>query len=140
MSESIFPFIDPSDNISAVQETIPREYAWDYEKNDFLLKDGKFQIVEGTEAIRVWAWKALNTQRYRYMAYSWDYGHELEELTGQQLSNEVMKSEVERYLKEVLSVSPYIDNVTISNVSVDGSKVSVDFKVNTKYGEVDISV
>ena len=40
--------------------TIPKKYAWDFKNNDFLLVDGKFQIVTGTEALKVWMWKALN--------------------------------------------------------------------------------
>ena len=32
------------------------------------------KIVEGNEAIKIWIYKALQTPRYQYVIYSWDYG------------------------------------------------------------------
>ena len=144
-NDSLFPFIDVDMNttseVNATDELpMAKEYAWDFDNNDFLLKDGKFQIVEGNEAIKIWIWKALHTQRYRFSAYSWDYGHELEELIGQGLSDEAIKSEAERYINEALSLNKYITDVSVTNISIDGSKVNVDFTVTTIYGEVSINV
>lgn len=113
-----------------------KEYAWDFDKNQFILQDGKFQIVEGKEAIKIWIWKALHTQRYRYMAYSWDYGHELEELIGKGYSEGLTRSETERYLNEALLVSPYIKSIEDVTVVVHDSSINVKFTSNTVYGEV----
>lgn len=145
LDDSLFPFIDidaeATDAENSTNELpICKEYAWDFDNNDFLLKDGKFQTVEGNEAIKIWIWKALHTQRYRYPAYYWDYGHELEELIDQGLSDEAIKSEAERYINEALSLNKYITDVSVTNISIDGSKVNVDFTVTTIYGEVSINV
>lgn len=59
---------------------IPKEYVWDFEKNDFKLKDGKFQIVEGIEALKIWIWKALKTSKGKYPIYSDAYGNEFEKI------------------------------------------------------------
>jgi hypothetical protein len=142
----IFPQINiPIDTI--IQQTIQsntlpmfKEYAWDFKNNDFLLQDGKFVIVEGKEALKIWIWKALNTARYRYLAYTWNYGNELESLIGKGLSRSAVKSEAQRYIEESLSINSYITAVTNVSFSQDGSKFKISFTANTVYGEVDIVV
>ena len=62
--------------------TVPKEYAWDFTVNDYLLVDGKFQIVTGTEALRVWILKALKTPNGIYAAYTSSYGGKLDDLVG----------------------------------------------------------
>lgn len=55
-----------------------REYAFDFSKDEFIVENGRLAIVTQKEAIKVWAYKALITERYRYRAYFDDYGAELE--------------------------------------------------------------
>ena len=58
-----------------------KEYAWDFvEADDFLFTNGRNTVVTGVEAVKVWAWKALQTPKGRYKAYSWNFGNELEAL------------------------------------------------------------
>jgi hypothetical protein len=129
------------ENTSETNELpIPKEYAWDFEKNDFILKDGKFIIVEKNEAIKIWIWKALNTTRYRYLAYTWNYGNELEELIGKSLSRSAIESEAKRYVEEALMINPYIQGIENFNVEFDESIMHVSFTSRTLYGEVDIGV
>lgn len=142
---SIFPQVNvPVDTIiQATQNTnlpLLKEYAWDYKNNDFLLESGKFVIVEGLEAIKVWIWKALQTQRYRYLAYTWQYGNEIENVIGQGLSNSATQAEIKRYVEECLSINPYIQGITSFNLILDDSKVGLDLTVLTVYGEVTLSV
>ncbi|EJO5347133.1 DUF2634 domain-containing protein [Clostridium botulinum] len=113
-----------------------KEYAWDFQNNKFILEDGNFKIVEGNEALKVWIWKALKTQRYRYLAYSWDYGQELDELIGKGLSNEALKLEVKRYIKESLLINPYLKEIYNLNITLEEAKLEIDFIVDTVYGEV----
>lgn len=37
-----------------------REYAYDFENNRLLLRDGNTYLVEGNEALRIWIFKALS--------------------------------------------------------------------------------
>lgn len=141
----IFPEIDfePStDNPIKLQQNLKplKEYAWDFDKGEFLLKDGRFQLVEGNEAVKVWTWKALSTSRYRYLAYSWDYGSELENLIGNGLTSELTKSEIERYIKEALLISPYIKSIDNFEITIDDSSIAAAFTLNTVYGEVIMNV
>ncbi|EHJ00870.1 hypothetical protein CDLVIII_4357 [Clostridium sp. DL-VIII] len=125
------------------QETevsIPKEYAWDFEKNDFQLKDGKFQIVEGIEALKIWIWKALKTSKYTYLIYSDDYGQELDKLIGKGLSKSLAESEAKRLTLECLKDNEHI--LSIRNFSVDKSNdvLSITFTAITDCGEVTIDV
>lgn len=143
---SIYPQIT-NDTNAIIQSTtqtsqLPmfKEYAWDFINNDFLLTNGKNTIVEGLDALKVWIYKSLQTQRYRYLAYSWNYGHEFEDLIGQGLSPEALTSEIERSIKETLMVNPYITSITGLNISVNDNLTNASFTVNTIYGEAMISV
>lgn len=144
MADSIFPFIDASVTDSAATETeTPKEYAWDFEKNEFQLIDGKVQIVEGLEAIKIKVYKALITQRYRYLIYSWDYGSEFEQLIGKNYSKELTEAEAKRFTEEALKV--YFDKGWITaikdfEISFSGDELSISFTIVTPYGEANINV
>jgi len=144
---SILPITNKSiENIVAsfsAQETeitIPKEYAWDFQKNDFKLKDGKFQIVEGTEALKIWIWKALKTSRLTYLIYSDNYGQELEKLIGKGLSKSLAESEAKRLTLECLKENEHI--LSIKNLKIDKSNnfLSITFTAVTDCGEVTIDV
>ena len=69
----MFPFIDTDDeDVQESEQYIPREYGINFETGQL---SGK--IVEGYDAILVWAWLALHTPRYRYYIYSEDYGNSI---------------------------------------------------------------
>lgn len=120
--------------------SIPKEYAWDFEKNDFKLKDGKFQIVEGTEALKIWIWKALKTSKFIYPIYSDDYGQEFEGLVGKGISKSLAESEAKRLTLECLEENEHI--LSISNFKADKSNdiLKITFTAITDCGEVIIDV
>ena len=62
---SVFPFITPPEDSQRVTGSLPmfREYAYDFANNCLLLKDGQTYLVEGNEALRIWIFKALATDR-----------------------------------------------------------------------------
>lgn len=142
MADSIFPFIDATvaDDTQATDLSTPREYGFDFEQKEFILKDGKDVIVEGLEAIKTWIYKALLTKRYAYPVYSWDYGSEIEDLIGSGYSKAVVESEAKRYVEECLSINPYIKGIKDLITSFSGDDLSIEFTVITDYGEVSVSV
>lgn len=142
---SIFPKISMEediiqDEIQKKRSNIGREFAWDFKKNDFVLVDGKNKITEGLEALKIWIYKALSTPRYKYFAYSWDYGNEFEELIGRGYSTEVLKSEVERILKEALSINSHIKYISNIETEITNDVLKVNFLVTSDLGEVRINV
>ncbi|UWD47163.1 DUF2634 domain-containing protein [Clostridioides difficile] len=140
---TIFPFIGvPQDYILPKTEELPilREVAWNFEKDEPVVENGDFKIVEGNEAIKVWVYKCIKTNRYEHEIHSWDYGTELSELIGQKYSKGLTESEASRYIKESLLVNPYILDVNISNTKLIDDLLSVDIVINTIYGEVEVNV
>ena len=101
---SIFPFIDPEALAASQDNTLPmfREYAYDYENNRLLLRDGQTYLVEGNEALRIWIFKALDTERFRYTAYDSDYGSEIDTLIGA-VNSSVILPELKRFIIEALT-------------------------------------
>ena len=116
--------------------TIPKEYAWDFEKNDFKLKDGKFIIVTGKEALKVWMWKALHTLKMTYSIYSDNYGSNLDSIIGQGYSDELITSEAKRLVEECLSPNAHILSITDFVTTSDGDTLNVSFTALTDQGEV----
>ena len=61
-----------------------REWAVDWKNGCFALRRGEPYLVSGDEALKIWAARALRpeSQRFRYTAWSADYGNELTLLLG----------------------------------------------------------
>lgn len=140
---TIFPMIQPeaAETGNAAEEYPPyREVKWDYKKNAPVYKNGNPVITEGAEAVKVWAWKALHTPRFRCEIYSWNYGSEVESLVGEAYSEELKKSEAARYVRECLLVNPYITDVKNLTVGFSDDRLTVSGKLATIYGEAEISV
>jgi len=118
------------------------EWAWDLDELKFKLKDGKMYQVEGKEAIKIWLWKIFQTPRYRYLIYSWDYGHELEELIGQGFSKELIESEAKRLVEEAIwpTLDGYVEDIKEFEVDFIDDVLSINFTVITPYGEVKMDV
>lgn len=140
---SLFPFLNNNIatlNQSQQKQKIPKEWAWDFEKNEFKLKDGKPYIVEGIEALKIWIYKVLNTQRYRYLAYTWDYGVEIEDLIGKPYTQEFKESEFKNMIEEALKINPYISGIKNIELSLTNDKVTANFDVVTTLGVVNIDI
>ncbi|WP_238915090.1 DUF2634 domain-containing protein [Clostridium sp. YIM B02555] len=123
-----------------IEVTMPKEYAWDFDKNDFKLKDGKFQIVEGIEALKIWIWKALKTSRLTYPIYSSTYGQEIEKLVGKGLSKSLIESEAKRLTLECLKENEHILNIKNFKVSKEKDLLNISFTAVIDCGEVRIDV
>lgn len=91
--------------------------------------------VDEIEAVRQAAFCILNTERYEYMIYPWDYGVELEDLFGEPLS--YVLPELKRRIAEALTQD---DRITgIRDFLFDTSKrgiVNAVFTIETIYGEI----
>lgn len=133
---SIFPFIDPDTLMPEEDSELPmfKEYAYDFANNRLLLKDGQTYLVEGNEALRIWIFKALTTERFRYTAYDSDFGSEIDTLIGSPLHGDIAKSELKRFIVEALMVNPYIEELHNFRISQTGSGVTAEFDCTTIYG------
>jgi hypothetical protein len=115
-----------------------REWAFDFEKGEFKIKNGKYYLIEGIEALKIWIYKALRTDRYIFNAYSGNYGSEIYLLIGLVEDEDILYSELSRYIEEALLVNPYIISVedfSFSHLKPD--KISIKFSVGTVYGRME---
>ncbi|MBY2475745.1 DUF2634 domain-containing protein [Clostridioides difficile] len=140
---TIFPFIGvPEDYILPKTEELPifREVAWDFEKDEPILEKSDFKIVEKKEALKVWIYKCIKTNRYEHEIYSLEYGTELSELIGQKYTKGLTESEASRFIKEALLINPYILEVNVKSANFNRDILSANVKVSTIYGEVELNV
>lgn len=137
----LFPFVNPPADISVDNEfPLYREIAWDFEIDSPIIENGDFKIVEGNEALKVWCYFALNTNRYEHSILSWDYGNEIISLIGQTYTKGLTVSEIERFIKEALLINPYILEVSVSDISFVDTLLSANVKIVTVYGESEVII
>ena len=124
---SIFPFISPEilENGQISELPMFREYAYDFENN---------YLVEGNEALRIWIFKALTTERFRYTAYDSAFGSEIHTLIGSSSHSDIVKSELKRFIIEALMVNPYISEISDFTFTQAKSGLQVEFTCTTIYG------
>ncbi len=129
----LFPAYIENEILSEVikQPAIPKEYGIDFNSGQLT-----GEIVEGLEAIKIWVWLALQVPRYRYYAYTWDYGSEFEDLIGQGYSNGYIESESRRMTEDCLLINPDIQSISDFHVSVEKDTLTISFIVNTVYGDI----
>ena len=99
--------------------------------------DIDYNIINGSvdelEAVRQAVFKILNTERYQYPVYSWDYGIELDDLFGEPV--DYVCAELERRVKEALTADDRIESVDSFRFDVSKKKiVDVSFSVHSIYG------
>ncbi len=91
--------------------------------------------TDNQEAMKQAIYKILNTERYQYAMYSWNYGIELLDLYGEPVS--YVCPELERRITEALTWDDRIQSV--DNFEFDIQKkgeILVTFTVHTIFGDV----
>ena len=131
----LFPQFTPPTAAQTQDLPLYRDVRMDYEAGRPVGESGNPVFVTGLEAVKGWAWRAVDTARYRYPCFSWSYGCELENLIGQPYQAETKKSEAERYVKEALLVSPYIREARVSDTRFEGSTLHMTVELSTVYGK-----
>lgn len=132
---SLFPFVNEEEIIETSTNKIPKEYEINFETGQLTGRK-----VEGVEAVKTWILKVMKSERYKYVAYSFDYGVEIEKFIGKNYDESLIKSELARNVEEALKINPYIKGIEGFNSSFKGTILKCDFTVITDFGEVDISV
>lgn len=94
-------------------------------------------VCDHQEAMLQVIYKILNTERYLYPIYSWNYGIELQDLFGEPVS--YVCAELERRIKEALMQDDRVKNVT--DFEFDTGKrheVVCAFVAHTIFGELKV--
>jgi hypothetical protein len=136
---SLFPFV--SEEVSLPSTEVLASSIREYEIH---FKTGQLtgRIVEGVNAICVWAYLALKAKRYRWVIYSWYYGEEYTNLIGYSYSEEYLNSEVKRYMEECLFENEHITGIENLEVSQIKDLLYIKFTLVTDVGskEVELNV
>ena len=135
---SLFPFATDTEVTLASPEVTAssiREYEIDF-------KTGRLtgRVVEGVDALCVWAYLALKVKRYRWVIYSWYYGEEYTNLIGYSYSEEYLNSEVRRYMEECLFENEHITGIENLEVSQVTDKLYIKFKLITDVGSKEVEL
>ncbi len=93
-------------------------------------------FIDGQEAMKQAIYKILNTERYDYLIYSWNYGSELAGLYGQPVP--YVYSEIERRITEALQKDDRITEIRDFSFASIRGKVTANFTVVTTEGDFQI--
>lgn len=107
--------------------------------NTFFIDFEKGRIsgfIDEKEAVKQAIMLILNTERYKFLIYSWNYGAELEALIG--THPDIVEDEAERLISEALLQDDRITAVYDFEFSRNRDTLLVNFKVDSIYGDIDI--
>ncbi len=94
-------------------------------------------FVDGLEALKQAIYKVLNTERYEYPIYSFNYGIELESLIGKDPI--FVQVELQRRIRECLMQDDRITDVDNFKFKLIGDEIKCTFDVHSIYGEITAS-
>lgn len=92
------------------------------------------RLVRGVEALKVWVWLCLHTQRYRYPLYTWSYGADIEQYIGEALPDDFLADDLREEINAALCVHPRITGVEDFSYTREGSRAVVRFRVANTVG------
>ena len=133
---SIFPsFVEEVKAIEQNQNnTLPvaREIAIDFNTGNPIIKNNDYIIVEKNDAIAVWCYYALKIAKGRFLAFTRNYGSELEEkIIGKQYNPDTY-GKIKRIVEDCLLVNEYIKSVDNVQVEFD-DRLTIEIELTTVY-------
>ena len=135
---AIYPAVMDAVEVLPVKEEILEregfcEYAYDFENNELLTKNGEHYYVYGNEAMKIWLYKCMLTDRFRYSAYTNKFGTEVYTLIGEVISNKLKEAEVKRYITEAIMVHPFMVSINKMVLNTVKSGLYVDVYYTTVF-------
>jgi hypothetical protein len=110
-----------------VEEQTSQTYRMDFDKLNIR------GYTDGQEAMIQAIYKILNTERYKYDIYSWNYGVEFADLFGEPIS--FVLPEIKRRIEEALTADIRIIGVDNFEFEVGKGKVHTTFAAHTIFGD-----
>ena len=87
-------------------------------------------MVDGLEAVKQSVYCILNTERFEWLIYSWNYGSELKDLFGK--SSGLVKAKIKKRIREALIQDDRISDVDSFFFDINERKLHVTFTVHTQ--------
>ena len=133
---SIFPSL--VEEVKAIEQnqnnTLPvaREIAIDFNTGNPIIKNNDYVIVEKNDAVAVWCYYALKIAKGRFLAFTRNYGSELEEkIIGKQYNPDTY-GKIKRIVEDCLLVNEYIKSVDNVQVEFD-DRLTIEIELTTVY-------
>lgn len=120
-----------------------KEYAIDFKTGEYIKDENNdIKVLEKNEALKVWIFKALKTERFRYSdVHSDNYGSELETNIGTIYQKSVKDALMINQIRDTLLVNSYILECYNFDISNKNEYVpQITFNVKTVYGELEMEV
>lgn len=120
-----------------------KEYAIDFKTGEYIKDENNdIKVLEKNEALKVWIFKALKTERFRYIdVHSDNYGSELETNIGTIYQKSVKDALMINQIRDTLLVNPYISECYNFEISNEDEYVpQITFNIKTVYGELEMEV
>ena len=120
-----------------------KEYAIDFKTGEYIKDENNdIKVLEKNEALKVWIFKALKTERFRYAdVHSDNYGSELETNIGTIYQKSVKDALMINQIRDTLLVNQYILECYNFDISNENEYVpQITFNVKTVYGELEMEV
>ena len=135
---AIYPAVmDAVEVIPVANQILEREgfceYAYDFENNELLTRNGEHYYVYGNEAMKIWIYKCMLTGRFRYSAYTDRFGTEVYTLIGEVISTKLKEAEVKRYITEAIMVHPFMVSINKMILKTVKSGLYVDVYYTTVF-------
>lgn len=113
-----------------------KEMAIDFKTGEVITKNGEIVILEGKEALNIWVWKALKTERNRFKAYSSNFGSDIYKEIGYVYDRTIKEQLMINEIIDTLLVNPYITNVYDFDMlySDETLSLNINFKIDSIYG------
>jgi len=92
------------------------------------------RTIDGEDALRQMIWTTLETDRYRHLIYGAIYGSELRQLITDDLTPELLRTEIPRVIREALLVDDRISAVTKFEMSSERDAYFIRFNVEATDG------
>lgn len=109
----------------SIEPKYPKSYLFDFEKGDFV-RDGTGKVLtsDGHTAWVQWCTKTLLTERFSHLAYSFNYGVEIEKAVKEK-SRKTIETEIERTITEALLIDPRTESVSDFSFEWNGESLFV---------------
>ena len=117
------------DMMTIEKKTIP-SLTWKINEEQGMVRG----TVDEQEAMMQAVNKILQTERYRYAIYDWNYGVELEELYGKNVTFVI--PELKKRIEEALLADDRVTAVTDFSFQQEKGSVTAGFLVHTIFGEI----
>lgn len=113
-------------------EPIGKEFLFDFQKGEFVTRNGSLVPVYGIESLKVWIEKTMRTEQFRFAIYEDDeYGVQLENLIGSNYPRDFIEAEIKREVTEALTRHPHINAIENWSFERDGKLMRIWFTVIT---------